>query len=139
MIKVSLYFIFLFISSMFLNVIAKPSVEMNDTVTVGVIYKNQPLRWTRQQILQTTLNRLKLKSPVLRNTEFLFHYVNGSNLRSINHCLNLMSEELFAQDVQGIIITLDDFESQLLSQWASLIDIAVLGTSRNINLENKVG
>lgn len=50
-----------------------------------------------------------------------------------------MSEELFPQDVQGIIITLDDFESQLLSQWASLIDIAVLGTSRNINLENKVG
>lgn len=143
MIKVSLYFtslfILLFYISIFLNVIAKPSLGMNGTITIGVIYENQPQRWTRQQILQTTLNRLKLGSPVLRERKFLFHYVNGSNFRSMNHCLELISEQLLQQDVHNIIITLDDSESQLLSQWASLIDIPVLGTSRNINLENKVG
>jgi hypothetical protein len=121
--------------------LVQPSKNVSETVNIGVVYDSKSqstLKWKQEQVLQTTINRLKAETKLLKSINFVFHYVYESNLTSIRHCLKLLCENLLPRNVQAIIVTLDDCESELLSRWASLVDLDVLGTARSITLSNKV-
>ena len=116
-----------------------PTRLITKNITIGIIQrKDFRSPWTDKETLQTAIKQLDHVNTTNQSINFVFDYNIASNLSNVNECFQLLCDTLAPRNLQALLTTFDNQDSQMLTQWAGLAGIDVIGTSRSISLQNKV-